>query len=47
MTPAIERPNRGDPRRRAIDLPTEVIKDLHVELAEDGVLTVDPLPDPL
>lgn len=26
--PAIERPNRGDPRRRAIDLPAEMIEDL-------------------
>jgi hypothetical protein len=26
--PAIERPDRGDPRRHAIDLPAEMIEDL-------------------
>jgi hypothetical protein len=27
-TPAIERPDRGNPRRRAIDLPAKMIEDL-------------------
>ena len=28
LTPAIERPDRSDPRRRAIELPTKMIEDL-------------------